>query len=310
MHGCSCPACGSIATNPSPRPDALFIEDNPGVDSVALSMTRVSPKLGVIRQLNETLSAFVQYARGFRAPPHDYVNINFTNLAFGYTAIANPDLRPELSQEVEAGPRGCHPGGHLELSVLQHLRRFHRVTGERGDAQWAARVSVAQRGAGAHLWRGTSRQSRAFLTVRCPGRLEAALEYRVCPGQRSDEWGAAQFHRSARGGSILGPAYERHAWGVELVGTAVDRPSRVDHPAGRAVRAARTFHPDLLLHARMGERLRINAGLFNLMDGKYWEWADVRGRPADDGDRPVHAPGRACPCEHDGTVPGGAWRRE
>lgn len=60
----------------------------------------------------------------------------------------------------------------------------------------------------------------------------------------------------------------------------------------------------------MGERLRINAGLFNLMDGKYWEWADVRGRPADDGDRPVHAPGRACPCEHDGTVPGGAWRRE
>lgn len=32
--------------------------------------------------------------------------------------------------------------------------------------------------------------------------------------------------------AVLGLAYERHAWGVELVDTAVDRPSRVGHSAG------------------------------------------------------------------------------
>jgi hemoglobin/transferrin/lactoferrin receptor protein len=30
------------------------------------------------------------------------------------------------------------------------------------------------------------------------------------------------------------------------------------------------------------ERLRLNFGVFNLLDRKYWEWSDVRGRPAND----------------------------
>jgi len=28
--------------------------------------------------------------------------------------------------------------------------------------------------------------------------------------------------------------------------------------------------------------LRINAGVFNLTDEKYWDWSDVRGRSAND----------------------------
>ena len=39
---------------------------------------------------------------------------------------------------------------------------------------------------------------------------------------------------------------------------------------------------DLYGELRLGEHLRLNAGVYNLTDGKYWEWADVRGRPATD----------------------------
>jgi len=44
-------------------------------------------------------------AHGFRAPPYNDVNIGFTNLAFGYTAIPNPNLKSETSRGVEAGLR-------------------------------------------------------------------------------------------------------------------------------------------------------------------------------------------------------------
>jgi hemoglobin/transferrin/lactoferrin receptor protein len=32
----------------------------------------------------------------------------------------------------------------------------------------------------------------------------------------------------------------------------------------------------------LGEHVKLNAGIYNVTDEKYWEWADVRGRPATD----------------------------
>ena len=45
-------------------------------------------------------------SHGFRTPPYSEVNQGFTNLAFGYTALPNPDLKPESSDTVELGLRG------------------------------------------------------------------------------------------------------------------------------------------------------------------------------------------------------------
>jgi hemoglobin/transferrin/lactoferrin receptor protein len=39
---------------------------------------------------------------------------------------------------------------------------------------------------------------------------------------------------------------------------------------------------DLLAEWRVSPRTRLNIGLFNLTDEAYIEWADVRGRIADD----------------------------
>jgi len=80
-----------------PPPDAIFVADNAGVATTGIDTGSVSPKLSIIFSLNERISVFTQYAPGFRAPPYNDVNIGFTNVAFGYTAISNPDLKPEAS---------------------------------------------------------------------------------------------------------------------------------------------------------------------------------------------------------------------
>jgi hemoglobin/transferrin/lactoferrin receptor protein len=78
--------------------------------------------------------------------------------------------------------------------------------------------------------------------------------------------------------AVLGIAFQptRGTWGMELVGTAVDRKSNVDVSNGQLFVPPGYFVLDLLVHANIGERLRINAGVFNLTDKKYWEWSDVR----------------------------------
>ena len=87
-----------------PEVDNIFAEDNPGVAVTDLSETNVSPKLGAVWHFAPQWSLFGGYSRGFRSPPYNDVNIGFTNLQFGYTAIANPDLKPETSDGVEARP--------------------------------------------------------------------------------------------------------------------------------------------------------------------------------------------------------------
>lgn len=77
-----------------PEVDAIFAGDNPDFVAVDLTETQVSPKLGAVWHFSGDWSLFGGYARGFRAPPYSDVNIGFTNAMFGYTAIANPDLRP------------------------------------------------------------------------------------------------------------------------------------------------------------------------------------------------------------------------
>lgn len=105
-----------------PKPDATFIEDNPGITTTGLTETSVSPKFGLVWSLVNGYSAFAQYAHGFRAPPYDDVNIGFTNLAFGYTAISNPNLKPETSDSVEIGLR--RSSGPLRFSVASYYNRY------------------------------------------------------------------------------------------------------------------------------------------------------------------------------------------
>ena len=85
--------------------DAVYRADNPNTAVVDLDQLSWSPKLGLLFRLREPLTAFAQYAHGFRAAPYEDVNIGFDIPRFNYRAIPNPDLRPESSDGLELGLR-------------------------------------------------------------------------------------------------------------------------------------------------------------------------------------------------------------
>src|SRR5690606_32335463 len=96
------PAVRYDAYELNPIRDALYPAHFPAEPSDG---DRVSPKLGVVAWPTDWLGAYANYAHGFKAPAPSQVNEGFENLAFGYTTIANPNLKPETSESTEVGVR-------------------------------------------------------------------------------------------------------------------------------------------------------------------------------------------------------------
>ena len=84
----------------SPEPDALYPFAAEGS-----SDSQFSPKIGAMWWLDDHWGVFANAAMGFKAPAPSQVNNGFSNLAFGYVSLPNPDLQPETSRTVEGGLR-------------------------------------------------------------------------------------------------------------------------------------------------------------------------------------------------------------
>ena len=87
----------------TPKPDDIYLAGNSSTTVVSISEDSVSPKLGVVYQLNSDNKLYVQYAKGFRAPPFEDANIGLDIPMFKMRAIPNPDLKSETTDGYEIG---------------------------------------------------------------------------------------------------------------------------------------------------------------------------------------------------------------
>jgi len=87
----------------SPTVDSIYLEDNPNQLVVSISEDSLSPKLGIVYQLNDDSQLYVQYVKGFRAPPFEDANIGLDIPLFKMRAIPNPDLKSETTDGYEIG---------------------------------------------------------------------------------------------------------------------------------------------------------------------------------------------------------------
>jgi hemoglobin/transferrin/lactoferrin receptor protein len=257
-----------------PEVDNIFAEDNPGVAVTEISETNISPKLGAVWHFTEEWSLFGGYSRGFRSPPYNDVNIGFTNVQFGYTAIANPDLKPETSDGLEAGLRFA--GEAVYASLSGYYNRY--------DDFIESLVAVSQP------------PQTPLIVFQSQNIAEATihgveLKAGVDLGEISERWDGWSLRAAAawsRGqdetrdvpldsvdplSATLGLAYERGAWGAELAGRFVDGKNRVSDPA--LYRQAGYGVADLYAHWNFAPGARFHAGVLNLTDREYSDTGDV-----------------------------------
>ncbi len=271
-----------------PEVDAIFAGDNPGVVVSDVKETSVSPKLGAVWHFNGDWSLFGGYARGFRSPPYNDVNIGFTNVAFGYTAIANPDLKAETSDGLEAGLRFSNAAAYASLSA--YYNRYDdfiestRFIGFNGNGLMVyqsqniaeARIHGVELKAGLELgrlsdkWEGWSLRGAAAWS-RGEGRGPEDVE--VAPGVFEEQQVTRDLDSVDPLTATLGIAFERATWGAELAGRFAGRKDRVSDPS--LYQQAGYGVLDLYAHFSFAPGATVNLGVFNLADRKYSEAGDV-----------------------------------
>ncbi len=95
--------------------------------------------------------------------------------------------------------------------------------------------------------------------------------------------------------AVLGLRYDARSgrWGTEWMLTAVEAKTRVDDTPVDLYQSDGYATLDWVAHVQLRPGLTLNAGVFNLADARYIEWADVRGRAVGDPLIPYYTrPGR------------------
>jgi hemoglobin/transferrin/lactoferrin receptor protein len=269
----------------SPRADRVYREDNPSTTPVAVDELSFAPKLGAMYRISDRLGVFFQYAHGFRSPPPEDVNIGLEIPLFNVRAIPNPNLQPETSDGFELGLRLSGSPFALTASLFDtEYGDFIESKVNLGvDPATGVTLFQSQNVAEARIY-GVEFDARADASAWSP-RLEGWT------GRLAGSWTRGRdLTRDAPLNSIdppqlvLSVRYDAPSarWGSELAMTVVEAQRDVDRSRADLYRTDGYATLDWLADVSLSPRLRLNVGLFNLTDTAYIEWADVRGRVAND----------------------------
>ena len=256
-----------------PEIDPIFAADNPGVAVDALSETSVSPKLGVVWRFDAGWSMFASYAHGFRAPPYNDVNLGFTNLQFGYTAIPNPDLEPETSDGIELGLRYAGDVAHASLSAYYN----------RYDDFIESLRFVGFNNQGLMVFQSQNVEDAEIQGVEVSGGIDFGGYSERLAGwslRGAATWSEGEDRSDGTPLSTVDPlratlglAYGTGDWGVELAGRFAARKRDLPGDTDFATPGYGVF--DLLAHWNFAPGATVNAGVFNLADRKYWDTGEL-----------------------------------
>lgn len=252
-----------------PEVDNIFAEDNPGVVVSDLTETSVSPKFGAVWHFNEDWSLFGGYARGFRSPPYNDVNIGFTNVQFGYTAVANPDLKPETSDGIELGLRYSTDAVYAGLTAYgNRYEDFIESMGFVGFNSEGLMIYQSRNVAEAEIY-GVEFKGGIELGALSDAlegwSVQAAAAWSRGKDRTADTWLDSVDPLTA----TLGIAYDRDDWGAELVGRFVAK--KDDSSAANVYQAPGYGVLDLYAHWEFAPGAKLNFGIFNLDDRRYFE---------------------------------------
>ncbi len=262
-------------------PDLIYLANAPaGVRPSDFSDQAFSPKLAAMVRLSPTLNAYGQIAAGFRTPSFDELNAAFQNLVMQYALIPNPDLKSETSRGIELGLKGEAAGARFGLSTYYNQYRdfidarvaldcpsdLRCLPGFTQTFQSINRDRV-------RIWGAEARGDYAFDSQ---WSVAGSLAYANGRSLTDDE-PLNSVNPFTAVASLIYAAPDR-TWGGATHLKAVARKNEAASTGSTPTFLTPGYATvDLTAWWRIGRHARIEAGVFNLFDRKYWSWADVGG---------------------------------
>lgn len=262
-----------------------FIEANPGtLPPASINKGHLSKRLAILYYPTDTQTLYANYAEGFKAPGFSAVNMGFSNLAHGYTTISNPNLKPEKSKTFELGWN--YNDDVNTASVAAFYTRYSDFIEEM-----------------AMVGRDPNTGTMIFQSVNLDKSyiygLEAKTSLRVMELHNGD--GELRFNASAAYAkgkddktkepinsvepltAVLGLGYAYSDTAYVGLNWKLVAPKKEKDISKSLRDLGVTKMPgygtlDLVAEYKPTENVRVNAGIYNLLDKKHWNWGSRMGQ--------------------------------
>jgi hemoglobin/transferrin/lactoferrin receptor protein len=256
----------------------------------SISGSAVSPKLGVLFRVTPQWSVYGNYASGFRAPEGQQVNsaleISTAKL------LPNPDLKPEKSRNIELGLRMRKDWLSLEIAAFSG--KYTNLIQEKKDFGTADGLTASTTNPTLFQTvnidkasiRGFEIRSNLLWGVVAGGKLSTPFSYGTTRGVNDVSGLSLSSIEPAK--MLLGLKYETSAWdlGLDISHHAEKMASDLESLFIPKSTTQRQFlipsATTLDVHGqwRLQKDVRLNFGITNLTNQKYWNWSDVQGLAA------------------------------
>ncbi|RYX91130.1 MAG: TonB-dependent hemoglobin/transferrin/lactoferrin family receptor [Comamonadaceae bacterium] len=272
---------GKFSVTPGVRFDHYEIDaDQAGFipKAVSLSGSAVSPKLAALFRATDQWSVYANYAAGFKAPSAGQVNAYFQNNVGGfYSTIPNPNLKAEKSKNFEIGARGRMNALSLDVAAF---------TGRYKDFIEDVALIGGQPGNPANpgVFQSINLNKVKISGFEVKGRYEfgkvgvgeLTLPFAYGQAKGTNELTGAPVDSVNPAQLSLGADYTTPVWAARLNVTHYAAKKRDDVASATQFLAPSATTLDLTGQYKISKDLRLNAGIYNMTDKKYWEWGSVR----------------------------------
>ncbi|MBL4763977.1 MAG: TonB-dependent hemoglobin/transferrin/lactoferrin family receptor [Colwellia sp.] len=276
----------------TPKPDDIYLADNPTTTVVHISESSVSPKLGVVYQVNSDSKLYVQYAKGFRAPPFEDANIGLDIPLFKMRAIPNPDLKSETTDGYEIGYN--YSGAKHEIDLVgfyNEYQDFIQTKVNLGFDPTVGRVIFQSQNINRAQIYGLefSYQGHFDSLLTDSDSMTTYVNMFWSKGENNET--NQPLNEIEPNHALLGVQWlnANKSVSIALNANIVDAKSDIDtsnpkDPTKTLALATTTGYAtvDLIVNYHFNEQLTLAAAVNNLTDRQYWRWSDVNGFTVDD----------------------------
>lgn len=236
--------------------------------------SRLSPKLLMEWDAIDKLTLYAQWAQAFRAPSVTELYLNYSNPGFYYTQ-GNPDLKPETSNSYDIGTRigDENLGGTVSLFSNYYKNFIDQIDLGANREFVLQRLTNINR---AHVRiSGIEAKSHWFLSN--GWHTNAALAY--AEGKDTDTDEHLNSIPALKG--IIGVGYAQEQWGSDVSLTAAAKRNKVEEKSEFAKTPGYTLVDLTGWWEPIGKKgPRLQAGIYNLFDKRYWNAVDLPSAPS------------------------------
>ena len=274
----------------SPSIDSIYLDANPDRAVVSISEDSFSPKLGIVYQLNDDSQLYMQYVKGFRAPPFEDANIGLDIPLFKMRAIPNPDLKSETTDGYEVGYNLASEDHQFDIiGFYNNYDNFIQTKVNLGFDPVIGRIIFQSQNVesakiyGAELSykynnQGLFSSSDSYSTY-------ASLFWSKGENKDTDQ----PINEIEPNHALLGVEWlnSDESISVAVHANLVSGKSDIDDPNAAvseealAVTAGYTTF-DVIANYHVNNQLTVAAAVNNLTDKQYWLWSDVNGLAANE----------------------------